>query len=127
MVPDFTSSEAVPRQLRSLRKFQDVVCPALQVLGLIANRTSPRAEMVQRERRVWDSLAVLAKNAWEGEVYQFRTIIRQKSDFAEAARDNRLATFHPDVEAMFRDLTEEVEERIIAHERHESRAIPAQP
>jgi cellulose biosynthesis protein BcsQ len=126
VIPDRTSSEAVPRQLRALRKLRQVVCPRLHVLGLIANRTSPREEMIKREKDLWNSLGTLAKDAWEGEVYQFRTVIRQKAAFAEEARDNRFAAFHREVEAMFRDMTTEVEERIIFHERQGSPALSAQ-
>ena len=119
VIPDRTSSEAVPRH-SGPRKLRQVVCPRFHVLGLIANRTSPREEMIKREKDLWDSLGILAKDAWEGDVYQFRTVIRQKAAFAEEARDNRFAAFHREVEAMFRDLTTEVEERIIFHERQGS-------
>lgn len=127
VIPDRTSSEAVPRQLRTLKKLQGVLCPRLEVLGLVANRTSPKPGMIQREQAVWDSLRRLCEDPWGGEIHQFRTLIRQKGAFAEAARANRFAACYPDVEPMFRDLVKEVLQRMVAHERRRPQAVLAEP
>jgi hypothetical protein len=94
-----------------------MLCPCLEVLGLVANRTSPGEQLVQREQAIWDSLRHLCEDTWGQEVYQFRTLIRQKGSFAEAARANRFAAFYQDVERMFRDLARELVQRIAVHER----------
>ncbi len=117
VIPDQTSAEAVPRQLRSLKNLQAEICPRLEVLGLVANRTSPRDQLVQREQAIWDSLRRRCEDPWGQEIFQFRTLVRQKGSFAEAARANRFAAFYQDVEPMFRDLARELIQRIAAHER----------
>lgn len=127
VIPDQTSAEAVPRQLRALKNLQAVLCPRLDVLGLVANRTSPREQLVQREQAIWDSLRRLCEDTWGQEVHQFRTLIRQKGSFAEAARANRFAVFYQDVEPMFRDLARELIQRIAAHERQRSTTVFAEP
>jgi len=127
VIPDQTSAEAVPRQLRALKKLQGALCPRLGVLGLVANRTSPRGQPVQREQAIWDSLRPRCEDAWGGEIYPFRTLVRQKGAFAEAARANRFAAFYPDVEPMFRDLIRELVQRIAAHERQRPATVFAEP
>lgn len=127
VIPDQTSAEAVPRQLHTLENLQRVVCPRLEVLGLVANRTSPRDEMIQREQAIWDSLRGRCELTWGKEIHQFRTRIRQKGAFAEAARADRFAVYYPDVQPMFRDLANEMVERIAAYERQGSQGIPRQP
>lgn len=116
VIPDPPSAEAVPRQLRTLRNHQTYTCPDLKVLGLVANRVYPREEMIRRERGTWELLRIKCRDAWGEDVYQFRTFIRQKAAFAEAAGDNRFAITHSEVGAMFRDLAQEVLERIESHE-----------
>ncbi len=127
VIPDQTSAEAVPRQLRALRKLQGALCPRLGVLGLVANRTSPRGQPVQREQAIWDSLRPRCEDAWGGEIYPFRTLVRQKGAFAEAARANRFAAFYPEVDAIFRDLVRELVQRISAHERQRPATVLAEP
>jgi chromosome partitioning protein len=127
VIPDQTSAEAVPRQLRALKKLQGIVCPRLEVLGLVANRTSPRERLVQREQAIWDSLQRRCEDPWGEEIYQFRTLIRQKAAFAEAARANWFAVRSKEVETMFRDLAREVLQRIAAHERRQRQTVFAEP
>ncbi len=116
VIPDPTSTEAVPRQLRTLCNHRRHLCPDLAVLGLVANRTFPRQEMIRRERETWEALRDPCRDVWGREVYQFRTFIRQKPAFHDAARDSRLAITDSEIEAMFRDLAQEVLERIEIHE-----------
>jgi cellulose biosynthesis protein BcsQ/predicted nucleic acid-binding Zn-ribbon protein len=127
VIPDQTSAEAVPRQLRALKKLQAALCPRLGVLGLVANRTSPRGQPVQREQAIWDSLRPRCEDAWGGEIYPFRTLVRQKGAFAEAARANRFAAFYPEVDSIFRDLVRELVQRISAHERRRPATVFAEP
>ncbi|MBM4094465.1 MAG: hypothetical protein FJ276_34440 [Planctomycetes bacterium] len=127
VIPDQTSAEAVPRQLRAIKRLQDVLCPQLEVLGLVANRTSPREQLVQRERAIWDSLRPRCEDPWGKDVYAFRTLIRQKGAFGEAARANRFAAFYQDVEPMFRDLVDELLRRIADHERVPPTTVSAEP
>jgi cellulose biosynthesis protein BcsQ len=126
VIPDQTSAEAVPRQLRALKNLQGVLCPQLDVLGLVANRTSPREQLVQRERAIWDSLRPRCEDPWGKDIYAFRTLIRQKGAFGEAARANRFAAFYQDVEPMFRDLADELLRRIADHERVRPATVFAQ-
>src|SRR5207244_1112144 len=51
---DATSVEAAPRFLRWLSTLKNALaCPDLDVLGVVANRTFPREEMIGRERDMW--------------------------------------------------------------------------
>lgn len=124
VIPDPTSAEATPRQLRTLRNHQDHLCADVKLLGLVANRTSAYGKpMVAREREEWESLSTRCRDVWRGEVYLFHTIIRQKPAFHDAARDSRLAVSNPEIEAMFRDLAQEVLQRIEIHEGRSSVSI----
>ncbi len=127
VIPDQTSAEAVPRQLRSLKKLEKVLCPRIDVLGLVANRTFPRTALVQREQAIWDSLQRRCEVPWGREIYAFRTVIRQHGVFGEAARANRFAVSYQDVEPMFQDLAGEMLRRIADHERLRSTELSAEP
>ena len=113
---DRTSTEAVPRQLRSLRKLKKVVCPDLAVLGLVANRTYPSENLIKREKDIWDSLEEICEDTWGHPVHRFSVVIRQHAAFAEAARANEFAALKRDVKPRFRDLAEELQSRIAEHE-----------
>ncbi len=127
LILDQTSAEAVPRQLRSLKNLHTVLCPHLQVLGLVANRTSPRETLPHRQQAIWNALPTLCRDTWHQEVHRFRAVIREKSSFADAARANRFAVFFKDVEPMFRDLAGELRERIAVHERAPAPIVSFQP
>lgn len=127
VILDQTSAEAVPRQLRSLKNLQAVLCPRLEVLGLVANRTSPRNPLPQREQAIWDALPRLCEDTWGQQVHQFSRVIRQKGSFADAARANRFAVFFKDVEPMFRDLARELRKRIAEYERQSPSVVSLQP
>ncbi len=125
---DRTSTEAVPRQLRLLRNLKRVICPELRLLGIVANRTSERqSQLVQREHKVWESLADTCDTAWGEPTYQFNTRIRQHRAFAEAATANGFAASDPEVRSTFLDFAEELKARIADHERQGSHAVSSQP
>jgi cellulose biosynthesis protein BcsQ len=114
---DHASTEAVPRLLKSLRELRSMICPELAMLGVVANRTYPRAEMIQRERQVWSDLPGRCKDAWGEPVHHFAARIRQHGEFAEAARTRSFAALRPEVQSMFLDLANEIRSRIPCHER----------
>jgi len=117
VIPDLTSVEGVARNLRALRKHKALYCPNLEVLGLVANLAFPRGNMmIDRERQTWEILPPKCRDAWERDVARFRTFIKRKPEFAEAARENRFAIAKPEIDAMFRDLAREVLEGIEIHE-----------
>jgi chromosome partitioning protein len=121
---DRTSAEAVPRQLWSLRKLKRVMGSDLAVLGLVANRTHPRQQLISRESDVWESLAGPCEDRWGQPVYQFSTVIRQHAAFAEAARADGFAALYRDLQPMFFDFIEEIQTRIAEIERQGSSAVP---
>jgi len=124
---DRTSTEAVPRQLRSLRKLKRAICPRLAVLGLVANRTHPRAQLISRESQVWESLAEPCEDCWGEPVYRFSSVIRQNAAFAEAARANSFAALYREMQPSFLDFANELRARIAEHEREGSPAVSPQP
>ncbi|MHC4404553.1 MAG: ParA family protein [Planctomycetota bacterium] len=124
---DRTSAEAVPRQLRSIRKLRRDVCPDLAVLGLVANRTFPRQSLIGRESEVWESLPASCGDSLGEPVHRFTTVVRQHAAFASAANANEFAALHRDVRPMFLDLAQEVRARIASHEREGSPTVPAEP
>ena len=75
------STEAVPRILAWLKKFQEDCCPELSVLGVVGNRATNREPMVASERRIWQALADQSHDAWKGPVHLFKEVIRKHSDF----------------------------------------------
>lgn len=124
---DRTSVEAVPRQLRALKNLRELVCPQLDLLGLVANRAFPRTELVDREKRIWESLPADCADQWGQRVHGFSTIVRQHAAFAEAARDSDFAANHRDLAPVFADLATEVLRRIASHERQGLAAVPREP
>ncbi len=117
---DLTSAEAVPRLLKWLRQLQGVVCPDLSVLGVLANRTSPRQELIAREKAVWQDSPKKCADSWEQPVYHFQTVVRQKGEFAEAASNHRFAAFSSELQSTFLDLVAELKRRIPLHESRRS-------
>ena len=113
---DLTSTEAVPRLLAWLRHLQGIVCPDLALLGVLANRASPRQELIAREKLIWQGLPDKCATSWGQPVYHFQTIIRQKSEFPEAASAHRFAALGSELESTFLDLVSELKRRIPLHE-----------
>jgi cellulose biosynthesis protein BcsQ/outer membrane murein-binding lipoprotein Lpp len=122
---DRTSADRVPLLLGTLHQFRHRLSLDFTVLGIIGNRVYPRAELVERERWVWeDQLPAKCKKVWGGEVYQFATLIKQSSEIAEAANESRFAALHKTMEPVFLALARELKRRICLHEGRQSPAVP---
>ena len=75
-----TSTEAVPRTLSWLKRFQAQVCTELDVLGVVGNKANPRIKLINRERILWTGLEPKCRDAWGDGVRLFDEIIRDHSD-----------------------------------------------
>jgi len=75
-----TSTEAVPRTLSWLKRFQAQVCTELNVLGVVGNKANPRIKLINREQILWTGLEPKCRDAWGDGVRLFDEIIRDHSD-----------------------------------------------
>ncbi|MFO0927008.1 MAG: AAA family ATPase [Gemmataceae bacterium] len=125
---DETSAAAVPRLLRWLDRLRPAVCPDLEVLGVVANRVTLRnGNLIKGQQAVWNELPVRCQDVWREPVYFFRTHVKQDSAFADAADRHRFAADDPDVQPFFRDLADELRERVNRHESGRAAAVPPKP
>jgi chromosome partitioning protein len=124
---DQPSSDAVPRQLRWLRKLQPLLFPQLAVLGIIGNRAFPRQNLVSREQQTWHQLPAKCAHAWGAPVHHFRTIVRDNGAFAEAAKQNTFAALRSELRPAFLDLVTELRKEMSRHESPEPADAPVAP
>lgn len=118
VILDQVSAEAAPRMLRWLRKlkYEDRVCPDFTVLGMVADKVQNIRGPSARQQDVWDGLAAQCTDAWQEPVHQFETSIPNWSEFAVAAGNNTFAALNGRANARFRDLLDEIKDRMPADE-----------
>ena len=115
---DRTSTETVPYLIAWLRKLQEKgICPNLEILGVIANRTFPRKKLISREKGVWEDLEGKCSLEWSSPVHLFDRFVPNSTQFADAAATKTFAAFHPNLEPIFTKLVNELLERKGCHER----------
>jgi cellulose biosynthesis protein BcsQ len=120
MVPvllDYTSAEAVPRMLATLKRIRDnrevPICPEIEVAGIVANRVLQDGKLTPDEQHVWDELSKWAEDRWGSEVHRFARAIPDRVDFGRAAGRHELAALHSqDIQRVFVDLAKQVESRV---------------
>ena len=117
---DKISADAVPRLLQWLHNLKSIkIYEEMNVLGVIANRTYPREKLIAKEARIWESLPGRCTDAWKHPVHHFEQVIRNKSEFAEAAGTTHVfAATMPGLQDMFVALVDEIETQ---RSRYESR------
>jgi len=121
---DRTSTEAVPRLLVLLKRLKEKqVCPNLSILGVLGNRAYPRPKLISRERAVWEDLIEKCKNTWDEPVYHFDRFIPTSAQFAEAATMRVFAAHHANLEPIFIDLVNELQQRKAHHESSRTAAV----
>jgi chromosome partitioning protein len=82
---DGTATVAAPHFLRELRRLRASVLPAIQLLGIVANRATIISNKLSISHQdAWDSLAkrCQGEGVWDEEVYFFNTTIRDTSEIA---------------------------------------------
>jgi cellulose biosynthesis protein BcsQ len=102
-----TSTEAVPRTLSWLKRFQDRVCAELDVLGVVGNKANPRAKLISRQQILWTGLELKCRNAWGKGVRLFDEIIRDHADVS-----GRFAALDPKYECRYHALVDQIREEI---------------
>jgi cellulose biosynthesis protein BcsQ len=112
VVPDATSALAVPRLFRQLRDLKTDLLKHLAVLGVVANRTSKKLELVSREQDVWSELQENCPIIWGEKIYHFETIIPQSVKFAAAANSGTLAALDTELTPTFLDLVQELKGKV---------------
>jgi cellulose biosynthesis protein BcsQ len=116
---DRLSAEAVPRLLQWLHNLKSIkVYQEMNVLGVVANRANPRAILTKKEQAIWEALPRRCASAWKHPVHHFVEVIRNKSEFADAAERHEFAASSSPVKEMFVALVDEMEGQ---RARHESR------
>jgi chromosome partitioning protein len=121
---DRISTEAVPRLLEWLRHLKArSLCPHLNVLGVVANRTQQKTKLSVKENGVWEELQPRAANNWGAPVYHFERFIPSSQVIADAASQSTFAAHHSALEPLFFELTEEIQGRLYQHESSRPTAI----
>jgi cellulose biosynthesis protein BcsQ len=112
---DAVSSNAVPRMLQWLQRLKGTerLCPQLELLGVVANKTHQLRQMTALEATRWDSLQGQCAPKWPMPIHFFEQFIPSKVDFARAAAEARFAIDQSsDIRARFMDLAEEIRSRV---------------
>ena len=102
-----TSTEAVPRTLSWLKKFQAQVCTGLDILGVVGNKANPRAKLINRQEILWTGLAPRCRAIWGDGVRFFDEIIRDHANV-----DGRFAALDPKYECQYHALVDQIREEI---------------
>lgn len=102
-----TSAESVPRILTWLGKFQSTSCADLNVLGVVGNKAYPRAQLIRREKVIWDGLCKDSKKAWTGPLRFFEEVIRE-----HAGVEGRFAALDPRYQDRYLNLVTEIRREI---------------
>jgi chromosome partitioning protein len=127
VLPDKTSTDALPRLLRWIRQLMPRCCPELKVLGVVLNRVSTRNnEPIKAQKAIIAELPNQCRDVWGKPIYQFETLIPQDIHFAEAANRNGFAVKAPSVRAVFLDFANELTRRIDRHESERFAGVPVQ-
>ncbi|MDZ4684662.1 MAG: ParA family protein [Planctomycetaceae bacterium] len=112
---DAVSSNAVPRLLQWLTrlKHKDRLCPQLELLGVLANKTHQLKQLTAMEATRWDSLQGQCSPKWPVPIHFFEQFVPSKVDFARAAAEARFAIDQSDdIRARFLDLADEIRNRV---------------
>jgi len=112
---DAVSSNAVPRLLQWLTrlKHRDRLCPQLELLGVLANKTHQLKQLTGLEATRWDSLQGQCSPKWPVPIHFFEQFVPSKVDFARAAAEARFAIDQSDdIRARFLDLADEIRSRV---------------
>ncbi len=102
-----TSTEAVPRILSWLKRFQAQVCTELDVLGVVGNKANPRTKLISRQQILWTGLEPKCRNVWGKSVRLFDEIIRDHADVS-----GRFAALDPRYECRYHALVDQIREEI---------------
>jgi cellulose biosynthesis protein BcsQ len=110
--PSKKSIERVPLLLEAIQRFKVNVNPALQVAGVILNRTQKRAQLTANETEMWSQLLAQAQDRVGVPVYGFKTAIRHNAEVRQLESEGM--HLQPDTELFdtFHKLAEELEERL---------------
>jgi cellulose biosynthesis protein BcsQ len=75
------STEAVPRILNWLGRFQSNCCPELNLLGVVGNKATNREgdKLIGREKTTWIATQENSRHAWNAPIKFFEEIIREHS------------------------------------------------
>jgi cellulose biosynthesis protein BcsQ len=111
---DQSSAEAVPLMLSTLQRLKSntevPICPALQVMGIVANRVLQDGRLTPDEQLTWNWLKQACKDYWDTHVEQFERSIPDRIDFARAAGRNELAVLQSsEIQRVFIDLAKRVD------------------
>ena len=112
---DFTSSESAPRMLSWVSRYKKtIICPELDLLGIVANKKSDRrSELLDRERNLLDTLPDRCRKEWGKPVRFFDTRIPNSSAIADAAMTpGQFACEDNRVKPYFDNLAAELEQYI---------------
>lgn len=113
-----TSTDAVPRILGWLKKFQEDCCPELDVLGVVGNKASNRASLISREQRAWNDLREKCQDAWKSPVHLFEEIIREHPEFR-----GKFAALDPKHQLRYGNLAQQIRQ-VIPHAHLQPSTVP---
>jgi chromosome partitioning protein len=121
---DRISTEAVPRLLRWLRHLKGArLCPDVDVLGVVANRTQTKTALSAKERGVWEQVQPVAAKVWGSPVYHFDRFVPTNQAITDAATQSSFAAHDKNLKALFVELADEIQRRLHDHESRRPSAV----
>jgi cellulose biosynthesis protein BcsQ len=120
------ATERVPPLIRRLKELHSTINPALQVMGLVANRTRGGEERNSVEQTLWNALTRHAQDELGLEVYSFRQPVPDRAQIRDAEDSFAPPPEGSDVFNAFVALAEEFEGRLPSECRRPA-AVPQQP
>ena len=120
VLPDTTSTRSVAHLLRTLKQLQPVL-PELEVLGILANRVSLRQDKpILQHAEAWQHLEAGARGIWRQSLPFLNTMIPNDNEFGSVASsiqsgECKLAIHDSAIQVVFRDLMNELEQRMSSY------------
>ncbi len=116
-----TSASAVPRILKWLRTWKSgrfMICPNLEVLGVMPNKTRLSTRLTKTEDNIRKSqLPSGCHQSWGIEVPFFPHPIWQSQKLTDNAHSKKLLSCSDDLDAVFRDTVNHIRKQVPVYER----------
>lgn len=118
VIPDKTSSQAIPRLLEWLKVLKEKqICPELELAGILANCCHYKQKLTKQEQRVMHQLSIDCSKAWKSDVYFFSQMVPRKPIFAAAAEAKNFEALEAKhLGGVFQGLALELEKRVRINE-----------
>jgi chromosome partitioning protein len=111
VLPSQKAAERVPLLLERLQSLHQVINPAIQVMGLLLNRTRG-ATLTAWEQDLWQGMLVNGQDRWRLPVHAFSTFIRHTTEVRDSETEFSPPVPGSELFDLFSRLAAEVEARV---------------